>query len=539
MRTKKIGTLALAFALLGSFASVGFFRLASASLPSTLGHDFDETAWSVLYDFAGDYLEKDYNPGPLATSLNEGLVDSDEAVDNKYFGAYVQVGGVQTLYLAMQNFSWGLNDLNATLYGCSPYQVLVQHFRPPSEESVHIVVANTFLGLLAYRDNLTAGILGVPDQNDELYVGWSYRSEFHKFLVNLVFALNGLPEWVRFDEGQRTTATPVPLAQDGSTYKFGMTYRNVFVLWQKISITENLDGALTGAEVLEKCSAFALLDELNFTFVVSYEKDPEADLWRVATTTEYDVGPMSGLWVVGDDAGTAAAFNGSHFQLAVPAVEFSYYNGSAAASRVDGNATTPGFGLAVMNTANVMAMDLSAGLLQSIEYSGGQDFVDQTGQTLGVSDKNLTSAAYEVGDDPAYEIDFASKPTYLLNEATELAAPTRTVRNDAVAIDPGPGPLVQLFLSTLEAGFVGNVTGDGRAFLYTFLHSAEVDFYYLTCFPVWSGGTISQDPVFVVYTNPPAGRDVAGFPLFVALAASALAVATTSVVASKRKRLSA
>ena len=51
------------------------------------------------------------------------------------------------------------------------------------------------------------------------------------------------------------------------------------------------------------------------------------------------------------------------------------------------------------------------------------------------------------------------------------------------------------------AGFVANMTGSALAayiaYFSPFLDEAK--FFYLICFPIWSAGTISQDPTFTAF----------------------------------------
>ena len=135
---------------------------------------------------AFNLLVADYNPGPLSSQVSAGLTDSNPGLNNTFYGAYTNIGNVQSLYLAFNNLTWG-SSANNSLYGCSPYQVLAQHFVPAGQPNIHILAINSFLGLLAYKDNKTDGDTSLPDQNDEMYMGWSYWSEYHKLVANLLF----------------------------------------------------------------------------------------------------------------------------------------------------------------------------------------------------------------------------------------------------------------------------------------------------------------------------------------------------------------
>ncbi|MFX1364906.1 MAG: hypothetical protein ACFE9Y_08280 [Promethearchaeota archaeon] len=484
----------------------------AAPIESGIGHKFSEEYWSILYDFAGGYLEEDYNPGPSQGDVSEGLTDNNTITDSKFFIAWNNIQNVQSLYIAMQNYTW--DNTNRTNYGCAPYQLLIQHFRPPGQTNIHIFVLNTFFGLLAYREDIeNPGIPDIPDQNDKLYMGWSYYSEYHKFITNLIFLVNGIPRYMWFDNETRTTAVPIPMEEtEPGIFKYGMSYKNIFILWQKVNVTEGLDNTVTQAEILQNCSAFALLSELNFTYVISQKESTIPGFNEISTTTEYDIGEITDLWVVGDNGTVADNFGGENISITIPvSTNIGYYNGTAAAERISGNSLIPGFSLAVINHVNIIVMDLDNWQHQ-FQYSGNTDFIDENNNTLGASAKNITEASYDFMDDPAYKIDFASKPNYTLNGTTEYPAPTRVLRNDAIPTPLPLGFMENLYIRLVLAGIIANLTGSKLAGLIGFFSPFldEAKFFYLTCFPVWSGSTINQDPTFTVYVEEE-GRRISGY----------------------------
>ncbi len=542
MRYNKKITLSLVFSLIFiSMISVSPIGLA-ASMGSYLGHDFTEESWSVLYDFAGGYLEKDYNPGPLNGSVVEGSIDNNTQVDSKFFIAWNNIQNVQSLYIAMQNFTWDVANTSVSLYGCAPYQILLQHFRPPGQDNIHIFVINTFLGLLAYRENASDPIKNdVPDEDDNLFLGWSYYSEYHKFIANLLFKANSLPEYMHFDNTTTGTATPMPMTEtEPDTFKYGMSYKNIFILWQKIEIEEALDDTVTDAQLITNCSAFALLSELNFTYTVSYKDSSIPGLREVTTTTEYDIGKITDFWVVGDNDTVASHFGGNSFNITKPApinAKIAYYNETAVANRINGTSTNPGFSLAVVNHANVMVMNLS-NWKQGFKYEGDTDFVDEGENKLGASTKNITAAQYDFMDNPAYKIDFASKPNYTLNGENEYPAPTRVLRNSA--IKSPLGFLSQLYVRSVLAGFIANMTGSKYAGLIAFFtpHLDEAKFFYLTCFPIWSGGTINQDPTFTVFVAiESSARKIPGYEPIILSLLGLCGISLTILTIRKKKNL--
>ncbi len=537
MKTSKKILTAVIFSLFGIslFTAMPASIAATTTLENTLGHNFTENYWSVLYDFAGDHLEEDYNPGPLASNVSIGKYDGNNNTDNKYYGAYVNIGNVQNLYIALQNNSWGLASANHTLYGVSPHQVLAQHFTPVGQEDIHVLMVNNFLGLLAYRETGGSTVPEIPDSGDDLYLGWTFYNQWHKFLVNLVFAANGVPKHMWFDESKKTVATPIPLSASGGRYRFGMEYTNIFVLWQKLAVSMVDDTTVGGATVIQACSAFAMLDKLTFSYIVDVQPSSEyPDYDEVVTTTEYDIGEVTDLWVVGDGATAATYFKGTHIPLSSPATDISHYNttNDGVKRRLNGSDTYEGFGLAVINTAKMIVMDLSK---LNIGNVGTQNFLDNDGQKLGVSEKNITSGEYNYSTTPVYKLDFVSKPNYILDETTEYPAPTRVFTNAMMGY---PLPfLTKWFLDFLVGGFVGNISGDNRVWGYVFLKLLfeKPDFFYLTCFPKWYGLSINQDPTFTVFVE--ASEAIPGYEPVILAVVGITGIGSTILIIKKKKKL--
>ena len=488
------------------------------------GHNLQEEKWSLIYDFAGSHIVSDPNPGPLSGKITEGSDDDNPNIDSNFFIAYNNFQNVQSLYLAMQNFTWNIEDSDAHLYGSAPYQLLLQHFRPPGQSQYHIFIENWFDGLLAYREIGDDAVKNdVPDEGDALYLGWSYYSEFHKWLVNSIFNLtaNNIPDFAFIDD-EKGTGTPLHITEvEEGVYKYGITYENIFILWKKLNITEGLDNTVTGIDVINRCSAFGILSELTFEFVVRLEESEIEGLSEVTTTTEYDIGEMEEFWVLGDNQETANGFGGESYELTDNSDSFNinigYYNDTAVRNRISGNETAgiPGFSLAVLNHANIIVVDREN---PGEDYSGGTDFIDQTGDSLGASTKNISEAQYDFQDNPAYKLDFSSKPNYTLDGEASYPAPTRVLKNEAVKSNVSqPG---NFFLKLRLAQLIANATGASEAgfierlqFYNRVLSSlGGSKFFYLTCFPKWSGGTITQDPAFSVYVpSPETGRRIPGF----------------------------
>jgi len=481
----------------------------SDAFKSHFGHDIDEPYWSILYDFSGNYTEKDYNPGPYNESLQEGKYDNNTNIDTKFFIAWNNLRNIHSFYLAMDNFSWRINDNNESLYGCAPYQFFFQHFNSPLMPRHHIFVLNKFLGLLAYRDNQDGGIPDLPDESDELYIGWPQFSEYHKFLVNFLFNVSGVDPWYLINETKYGKAVPIKQTHNDTTntYEFGMSYQDIFILWQNIQVEEGPDNvSVSHTEILDNCSAFSILSYINFTFKISIENTLLGK--EVITTTEYDIGPLDSLWIIGDNETTAKYFNGTSFNITIHTDEINigHYNSTEGiGKRLDGNSTITGFGLSVINTAHIA-------IVKFISYQGYQiplavdlnKFRNEQGDPLGDRTENVSQAGVSYMGS-SYTIDFASKPTYTWYNGkhnTTYDAPTRVLKNDQFNINTSATYLDLAAISAI-AILILRARGTGWDAWWA---AAEVirqlynnQFFYLTSFPKWSGAQITQDPTFSVF----------------------------------------
>jgi predicted transcriptional regulator len=472
---------------------------------SYFGHDLDEEYWSIIYDFAGNQTVQDFNPGRYEDLRYEGVNDSDPDINANFYMGWNNLRNVHSFYFAMQNYTW--NSSNVNDYGCAPYQYFLQHFRVPTTNT-HVFILNKFLGLVAYQDN-SSGIEDLPDENDSLYIGWPQFSELHKFLLNSLFVATEVPEKYWIDNTTIGTANPIAMNETSpGTYEFGMSYQDIFILWQGLDIEEGLDENVENIAIVNNCIAFSMISSINFTFKI--ETRMVNRYTEVNTTTEYDIGELSQLWVIGDDNSTGSDFGGESFNLGIGDIEIGYYNSSNEISkRLSGNENTSGFGLAIINTANIALIKMKRiffGLIEIPDFdaSGIENFTDQDGNTIyGNKSDNITQATYNEAGEQVYKIDFASKPNYTLGE-NEYPAPTRVLANDVVKTDiTGLLDLLAIWNIALFVARAAKNDFFGLALAVAVVPQfLENEFYYLTCFPEWNGTSINQDPTFTVFIPP-------------------------------------
>jgi hypothetical protein len=487
-----------------------------------------------LYDFAGMHLEQDYGaPGPHYGLLSEGATDAMSTLDSKFYCAWTNFGNVQTLYMAMQNLTI------ATIpdaYGCAPFQLLAQHFVAPGNPNTHVFVINKFLGLLAYLDDKTDGEIGLPDENDEMFFGISLYSEIHKNILNDFFD-DYIPPWMLIDNTSRTTATPIPLQKTttstGASYRFGMSYNNVFTIWNRMNETALASQGATPNDILGGAVALSIIDSINFTYVTTITDETTSTMSVVETTTEYDIGNVTDLWIPFESSAVSSTFGGANAM--VGPFPLAYYNSTnGIADRLDGDGSIPGFSLGIVNTANIVVLDFTNVL--TLLWSGFQSFAGLAG---GLHNSTLSTPALNISGTPVYDIDFTSKPNYTLNGAGSYPAHTRLVNQSKISTNMNLA--TALYLGLLINGIIGNVTSanaliSGLASLILAVQLDLADFVYVTCFPEWSGGTINQDPTFTAYANIPSAN-IPGFELVYVSIAGIMGLSYVIMRIRKKKKL--
>ncbi|MBN1801961.1 MAG: hypothetical protein JW891_10670 [Candidatus Lokiarchaeota archaeon] len=495
---QKLLSMTIVSILMLSFAT----PLVAAAGENLYDHSFAEEYWDVSYDFLGFQLEEDYKPGVYngTATHNDSITD----VDSKFYQTYTNVGGVQSLYIAMQNFSWDLdNGYNSSEYACAPFQLLVQHFNPGGDPATHLFVVNRFLGLMAYYDYKTDPA-ELPSNRNHMFLGWSFYSGYHRLLLNERLNDAGAPSWMHVDPSIETEAIPINLKKTttstGAEYSYGMSYKNVFTLWQPLSVSAGLDSSSTN---LGNIVAASVIEELNFTYITTIDNG------KVTTRVKYNIGEMTNLWVFSQwEEIISTAIGGDSLNLG-SGYYLGYYNNSAGGgigARLSGFGIYPGFSLAVINTVNIMRFNIDEG-------SGSEiGFQNSTGSTIGQITHEIPAATCYINGHPVYKLNFDETSNYTLDGTEEHESTTFVVGRGLVSTPINFGTI--LGFGAFIAGFIGNLTETRAgirvllaAYILSHLSSVSVGFYYVTCFPDWAGGTIEQDPTFTAYTSAITGEN--------------------------------
>ncbi|MHA1898505.1 MAG: hypothetical protein ACTSU2_14010 [Promethearchaeota archaeon] len=519
---------------LGMAAPLANAQAKDVAFQSYTGHSFSESSWSIIYDVAGDQVVKDYFPGPYAANISEGATDNNTIRDLNFYVAYANMGQIQTLYIANKNIT--LSPTNMTLYGCAPYQILINHFHTRGNQEVFVF--NTFMGLLAYRENETIKN-GVPNKNEELYMGWTAYSELYKHLFNQALLGASLPGYLLYNETERGTAEPIVMSHkvNGSenVYSYGISYRNIFAVWQSIDVDEALNDTAHMSPIIyaKNIVAVGLLSSLNFTYHMK-GVNSTSGYTNVTITTEYEIGPMKSLWIINDNMNTTIDFGGYYFPTFIGGKSISLYNSSSSiVNRLSGKDNVPGFSLAVASYMDMVVLGVKPPKSQ-IQDKNGTTIDPQT------QDRNITRAelALKVRNRAikAFEMSTEGKDTYILNGDTThpKTAVTKVIPNARLR-NPIARHLYWLARDFLVKAFKTIYPDFGPLDEVKVLFNPSA-LFYLTCFPEWNGQSIVNDPTFTVFGGygTSLGLSIPGSSVGL-IAIVSLGAVTALIIAYKKK----
>ncbi len=515
-----VASLFIGIFVLGSFITPSF-----AQTDELQGKNFDQEYWTLNYS---------------ASPPNA----SERAVDINI--AYMNIGGVKTIYLALLNMT--ANKSDPLKLGYAPFQTTYQYFKVP--DGNHVLVQNVFAGLVAYVNNASTNN-SVPDASDKIFFSYTLSSNYHRALIR-----NALSNAIGYDPlGSESlysyTATPFFERIDNDEkieYKFGITYENMFILWHPVAIeTDDIETTSSAKILFNRTAAFCRLSSLNFTYVLSYNKT--ADDGKVKMTTEYDIGPITDLYIPYDDPIGTGAIGG--IVLNISAIDsgktLSRYNTTdAITKRLNGTATFGRFSLAVLNYARMIVIEnVDARARNRIEEQGAIE--NANGQKVDPENVNATEQhrikLRDAVNKEAFMIDFASKPDYILNDdtANPILAPVQlypktAIKNPAMLLLYG---YANRFIMNYAKKFIEKQYPNADEARLKLRIAAHDGLYYAICFPRWNGLKINQDPTFVAFTDLSSaalGKKIDGFSLSLLLLA-ALGTAFAVVMIKKRKAM--
>lgn len=503
---KKIGLITSLFVLLLVLTSASSPALAQTTIKD-LGHSWDDNFFAIVADvnqpMDSIYLVKNLTRQSIAPTATS---DVKPLINNNFFLSYINESGIEVGYLALERRE---KTANGPYNQTAPFQALFTHFTNPAGADVFVVV--NFDGLIAYSGGGAAARR--LDPTDEIYLGVTAAGQgLHGFLSLLLgFAAlrDGLPP-----EDFKVPAWNVePFFEvTGDGYSFGMTYYNLLVAWLDLSGTkEDEDVAKLAENLGPKVRAVSLFDNVTYRYNVGFNTNEDTGITTASISANYDFGntKMIGIGFENDpeaedeeerigellkNVGAEKELSG-HVVNLTPLQKGSVmvYSDDLAKLRIHGpRDDTPGFGLAVINSATIITI--------------GEVTIEKDGKILNpAAAEDVGSVTMVVNEEKTFETDYKTKGTYDLLWANGS-------RRDNL-------PVFNTIIPTGRRGFHTPYFILQRLILVPWLlviakelskqqpseKQITAEHYFIaTQFPAWSGGHIIHDPNFTAYSNPEA-----------------------------------
>jgi len=522
----------------------------SAQAADFAGHNFSEDHFAIEVDFGNPTNPNFATPDLINDLLNASAVtaDSNEFEDLQFYMAYMNNSNIEAAFSALEKMEHNITfrevldpdvesklnlipdgsgdiaeALDTTILhvnATAPFQQLVQHYTTPWKQDVF--VTNNFMCLIAYSANATHQTLTA---DDELYIGYTFSTQELINAINIVLAEKTEPDYQIKPFSYKASFENTT----SSSYKFGIEYTNMFVLWQKMDVkprgvdifggVQDPTGAYiqaeTGGVVFgQDIVAASLLDHIGFEYEFTSEEMPGANPHILGTvTSHYNIGETN-LLITDEDTIPTANWNHTPF-LAAPNYTFqipanlqsfsipglpdaldipdqvtiqldtlAFYLDDDAKSRIS---MQNGFGLTVATATTLFGVSVS------------NPSFTHTGSTIGI----------RMGDKAIFNTSFVGKDTYkLFGLETLMGLSNSTDRPVHIfTFDPSGWAIHNVATKyfavefALAYGFTKFIAEELTPQFFELAGTADVYvstmlYFTFTEFPQWYGGEILHDPAY-------------------------------------------
>src|SRR3990170_1312504 len=492
MKKRFLGLMLVSIALMAMIAP-----LASAA-ETLVKTDFEQESFAKTvdyYDYVRAYATLNGIPTPAGF----------EKWHANMYMTYVNNSGLKLLYAGLEDVT-----TDGSAYLRLPMQSFIMHYKT-NEQKRDVILASTFLMLMAFNETDTSLFPDSPDVNDILYASFS-----------LGFDLSDLGKTLPV-LNSKTEVVPLTSSDDKLEWIWGMKYTNLTALWWRTWVDPN-NPRFDNSWPL----ALTVYDELTFTYKLTI--NPAAG---TATLQEnHVIGRMRHLFVG-----------------AIPFL-WVYYNST-------GNYGMLGRKLSDQtiydyirdNQLKMSIIDFQTSIMADHEtYSETPSGQNVTDSETVISDSSVATFADD--GEKIFNADFGTKKTYKLYDYT--ADPTETTFNtyDSTA------------RTAKASGFAGNV----GLFAYhvglmkflplvvvhmypalfakaaaTIANMSRANYFYIIAFPEYSGYRVEQDPTFTAYiaaassTSTPTSQPTGGGGIILIALIIAAVVIGAAVIKLRRK----
>jgi hypothetical protein len=444
-----VGTLLIGIMLIGLMAPL----MKADTLVKT---DFEQESFAKTVDFC-DYVR--------AYNTLHGIPEPenfDKWHANMYM-TYVNTSGLKVLYAGLEDIT-----TDESSYLRIPMQSFIMAYKT-NQENRDVILASTFLMLMAFNETSASLYPNSPDRKDTLFASFSLGFD----LSNLGQKLPVL--------NSKTETIPLTHSEDKLEWTWGMKYTNLTALWWQTWIDPSNPHFRNGWPV-----GLTVYDELTFTYKLTI--DPVAG--TAMLQENHVIGRMRHLFVG-----------------IIPAL-WTYYNSTG--------------------TYNMLGMKTSNDTIHDFIQDNGLEMSIINFQTSVVADhetysqtqlgQNVTDTEAEVTDtsigtyaddgEKIFNADFGTKKEYKLYNYT--ADPTETTfdtyeataRTAKIAGFAGNGGLFALHIGLMK--FLPAVVIHMYPALFakavsTIANMSRANYFYTIAYPEYSGYRVEHDPTFTAY----------------------------------------
>jgi hypothetical protein len=476
-----LGTLLITIALIGIITPL-------ARADTLVKSDFEQESFAKTVDYF-DYVRAYATLNGVQTPS-----DFDKWHANMYM-TYVNSSGLKLLYAGLEEIT-----TDESAYLRIPMQSFIMAYKT-NENNRDVVLASTFLMLMAFNESSNTLYPNSPDQNDVLYASFSLGFDLSSLGASLP-VLNSKTE-------------TIPLTHEGNQWTWGMKYTNLTALWWRTWINPGNPRFENSWPV-----ALTVYDELTFTYTLTI--DPDAG---TATLQEnHVIGRMRHL------------FAGPIFPL------WTYYNstghyGLFGRVKLDNDTI---YDFIQDNNLKMSIINFQTSVMADHEtYSQTASGQNVTDEEVPVTDTSINTFADD--GEKIFNADFGTKKPYNLYNYTADPTETQyqtydsTARTAKIAGFAGNGGLFALHIGLMK--FLPLVVVHMYPVLFaqslsTIANMSKANYFYIIAYPQYSGYRVEHDPTFTAYIatseattpNQPGGIGIIVIALVIIVVGIAVAV---------------
>jgi len=424
--------------------------------------------------------------------------------------AYVNTKGLQMVYTGLKNIT-----LDESEYFSIPMQSVLMHYKSQNR-SRDVVMASTFLMLMAFNETGTTEHVGSPDYSDSLWASFSLSFNFSQYFPNL-----HLPP-----PNNDVDVFPLTSSTDKLEWTWGMRYRNLTAIWWRTWVTPN------NASFISWPNAVTIYDELTFRYTLTIDPSTNTSTLR----EDYTIGRMRDLW---------------HFWL-WPLPLVSYYNSTGSyiwrplLQRFDWVSDDTVYDFLENNKIKMSIVNFQTSIVADrktiSKTASGQNATDND---RVVSDSSIST--YSDEGERIYDTSFGVKKTYnLYNYTADPTENTFEIYNATARTQQISGYAKNTGLFAWHIGllkFIPLLVANMYPLAYayakaTIANMTRANYFYVIGYPTYSGYKIVHDPQWTVYLDTSAVFTETGNPSLggLVLVAVIVAVAVTSIILIRRRR---